>query len=73
LQDLLGTESDSFTIPVKIIQNRCSIAISALTDMGANRFAFINTNLAILICQCFDIQPTPLGAEYAVKGYNGQT
>jgi hypothetical protein len=49
LQDLLGKDSDSFTIPVKIIQNRCSIAISALMDTGANGFAFINTNLAALI------------------------
>jgi hypothetical protein len=69
---LLGTESNSFTIPVKIIQNRYSIAISILIDMGVNRFAFINTNLITLICQRFDIQPTPLRAEYAVKGYNGQ-
>jgi hypothetical protein len=72
LQDLLGNENDSFTIPVKIIQNGYSIIISALIDMGANGFAFINTNLINLICQYFDIQPTPLGAECIVKGYNGQ-
>jgi hypothetical protein len=40
--------------------------------MGANKFIFINTNLITLICQRFDIQPTPLGAEYIVKGYNRQ-
>jgi predicted aspartyl protease len=50
LQDLLGKDSDSFTIPVKIIQNGYSIAISALMDTGANGFAFIDTNLAALIC-----------------------
>jgi hypothetical protein len=50
LQDLLGKDSDSFTIPVKIIQNRYLIVISALMDTGANGFAFINTNLVALIC-----------------------
>jgi hypothetical protein len=50
LQDLLGKDSDSFTIPVKIIQNRYLITISALIDIGANGFAFIDTNLAALIC-----------------------
>jgi predicted aspartyl protease len=70
LQDLLRKDSDSFTIPVKIIQNGCLITISALIDTGANGFAFIDTNLTTLICQCFEIQTIPLGAECAVRGYN---
>ena len=72
MQDLLGKDSDSFTIPIKIIQNRYSITISTLIDIGTNGFAFINTNLATLICQCFEIQTILLGAEYTVRGYNGQ-
>jgi hypothetical protein len=50
LQDLLGKDSDSFTMPVKIIQNGYSIVISTLMDTGANGFAFIDTNLVTLIC-----------------------
>jgi hypothetical protein len=50
LQELLGKDSDSFTIPVKIVQNGCSVAVSALMDIGANGFAFIDTNLVTLIC-----------------------
>jgi hypothetical protein len=50
LQDLLGKDSNSFTIPIKLIQNGYSIAISTLMDTGANGFAFIDTNLATLIC-----------------------
>jgi predicted aspartyl protease len=72
LQELLGKDSDSFPIPVKIAQNGCSVVVSALMDTGANGFAFIDTNLATLICQRFGIQATLLGAECAVKGYNGQ-
>jgi hypothetical protein len=41
-------------------------------DIGANGFAFIDTNLAALICWRFEIQTISLGIECAVRGYNGQ-
>jgi predicted aspartyl protease len=72
LQELLGKDSDSFTIPIKIVQNGCSVTVSALIDTGANGFAFIDTNFVTLICQRFSIQVIPLGAECIVKGYNRQ-
>ena len=73
MQELLKKDSDSFTIPVKIIQNRCSVIVSILIDTEANRFAFIDTNLITLIYQCLGMQATLLEAEYTVKGYNRQS
>jgi predicted aspartyl protease len=73
LQKLLGRENETFTLNTKIVQNGYSLAVEALVDTGANGFAFVDTNLAILIGKFFDLRTVPLEAECAVRGYDGKT
>jgi predicted aspartyl protease len=73
LEELLGNESDSFTLNTKIIQNGYSLAVKALIDTGANGFAFIDTRLATLIAKFFDLRTVPLEVECTVQGYDGKT
>ena len=72
LQDLLGRENKSFTVPTQIVQNRYLILIQVLGDTGANGFLFINITLAIKLAKFFNIQIIPLGTQCAIKGYNGK-
>ena len=73
LQELLGRDSESFTVATSIVKNGHSVALKALIDTGANGFAFINTDLAILIAQHFGIRTIPLETECSVRGYNGKS
>jgi transposase InsO family protein len=72
LQDLLGRENESFTVPTQIVQNGYSIPIHALGDTGANGFLFIDTAFAVKLAKFFKIRTIPIGTQCAVNGYDGK-
>jgi len=61
-----------FTIPCTISRNRYRIDLHALTDIGANGFAFIDTACAINTAKFLNIEATPLKEPIAIKGFDGK-
>ena len=69
LQELLGRESESFTICIQIIKikNGYPVACTALVDTGANGFAFINTHFALLVARHFNLEMLRLKSPCALE------
>ena len=61
-----------FTILCTISHNGYGIDLYALTDTGANGFAFIDTACAIDVAKFLNIKATRLQEPIAVKGFDGK-
>ena len=61
-----------FTIPCTISHNGYGIDLHALTDTGANGFAFIDTACAIDVAKFLNIKATRLQEPITVKGFDGK-
>lgn len=73
LSQLLG--GDSFTTPCKLVKNGYGVSFSALTDTGANGYAFIDAQFATDLCRFLSIKPHALPKDkiWHVRGYNGRS
>ena len=61
-----------FTVPCTISYNGFGVDSYALTDTGANGFAFIDTACAIDVAKFLDIKTTRLEKPITVKGFDGK-
>ncbi|HEY5745926.1 MAG TPA: retropepsin-like aspartic protease, partial [Chryseolinea sp.] len=61
-----------FTISCTISRNGYGINTSALTDTGANGFAFMNTSFAIEAGKFLNVKATRLPQPISVKAFDGK-
>ncbi len=61
-----------FTVLYIISKNRYRVTLTALANSKANRFAFINTQLAINIAKFLNIKAKLLVRSIQTKGFDGR-
>ena len=61
-----------FTVPCTISRNGYGIKTSALTDTGANGFAFMNVSFATKVAKFLNVKVTRLPQPIAVRAFNGE-
>jgi predicted aspartyl protease len=72
LSKLIGHPDRGFTFPIRLAHNGRSVSTTALGDTGANGFIFIDTDLAVLLCESLGLRTIRLPRECPVQGFNGK-
>jgi hypothetical protein len=62
-----------FTVPCIVSQNGYGVTLTALTDTGANGFAFMNTLCAIDIAKFLNVKAKRLVRPIHIKGFDGRS
>ena len=61
-----------FLISCKLIYNGLGVALKALSDTGANSFAFIDFTFAAQLCRFLDLFTHALDYSILIKKYDGK-
>ena len=62
----------AFTLPYTVSNNRLGIKTSALINIRANGFVFVNTKFAKTACQFLSLEKQLLRTPYHMHGFDSQ-
>lgn len=72
LHKLIGGPRDSLVFNTRLMHNGRSFSISALGDIGADGYVFLNQELSVLLGKRFGLKAESIGQECPVRGFDGK-